>query len=161
MGVSVFKKIRGFPDYEVNQEGTIRSYRRLAPGAKPRELSAGVGASGYASVTLVNTEGESKSLQVHRIVALNFIQNPKKLEIVNHKDGDKLNNHIKNLEWATRSRNGKHWAKEIRPKQVAARKAKQEETIKRKMSILEKVHSECSNDPKMFYTVYTAVMNTN
>jgi hypothetical protein len=44
----------------------------------------------------------------HRLVAEYFISNPKKLPIVNHKDGNKLNNNIDNLEWVTVSENNYH-----------------------------------------------------
>ena len=44
----------------------------------------------------------------HRLVAENFIPNPNHLPIVNHKDGNKLNNNINNLEWASYSDNIKH-----------------------------------------------------
>ena len=45
---------------------------------------------------------------IHRIVASEFIDNPENKRTVNHKDGNKSNNHIDNLEWATYSENSKH-----------------------------------------------------
>lgn len=45
---------------------------------------------------------------IHRLVATYFISNPLKLLEVNHKDGNKLNNHYSNLEWCTRSENVNH-----------------------------------------------------
>lgn len=59
--------------------------------------------SGYMS-TLIN--GETRD--IHRIIASCFIPNPKNFPQVNHKDGDKTNNNIENLEWCTRSENLKH-----------------------------------------------------
>ena len=55
--------------------------------------------------------------QVHRLVATLFIPNRKKLEIVNHIDGDKLNNDISNLEWTTRTGNAQHYEKHLAGKQ--------------------------------------------
>ena len=45
---------------------------------------------------------------VHRVVALAFLPNPLGKIVVNHKDGNKLNNHVSNLEWATHSENSLH-----------------------------------------------------
>lgn len=52
--------------------------------------------------------GFTKSVLVNRVVALRFLPNPLKLEQVNHKDGDKENNALSNLEWASGSENEKH-----------------------------------------------------
>lgn len=52
--------------------------------------------------------GESKLVSVHRIVATAFISNPENLPEVNHKDGNKHNNHVDNLEWVSKSQNKRH-----------------------------------------------------
>lgn len=48
------------------------------------------------------------TFRVHKAVAETFIDNPNNFPIVNHKDGNKLNNHVDNLEWCTYSKNTKH-----------------------------------------------------
>lgn len=64
---------------------------------------------GYAQYTLC-VDGVSKRYRAHRLVAMLFLDPPKNNEeiIVNHKDGNKLNNHYTNLEWCTYTYNNKH-----------------------------------------------------
>lgn len=59
----------------------------------------------YVNVT---ANGVTRSILVNRLVALVFLPNPEKLPEVNHKDGDKGNNDLSNLEWASRSKNERH-----------------------------------------------------
>ena len=53
-------------------------------------------------------QGRMYSKTIHRMVAIAFIPNPHNKPEVNRIDGNKLNNHVSNLEWATRSENGLH-----------------------------------------------------
>lgn len=62
---------------------------------------------GYQRLT-VTINGIKKSPTIHQLVALAFIPNPDNKPQVNHKDGNKLNNHVDNLEWVTNEENRLH-----------------------------------------------------
>ena len=66
-----------------------------------------VGNHGYYQIDL-HRNRERKTLLVHRLMAETFLDNTENKRTVNHKDGNRLNNNLKNLEWATYSENHKH-----------------------------------------------------
>lgn len=72
-----------------------------------RFLKGSVFNSGYRFVSL-SVNNKSKNYAVHRLVAEAFLPNPLKLPIVNHIDGNKLNNNVENLEWVTAQKNSQH-----------------------------------------------------
>ena len=65
--------------------------------------------NGYARVSLVTEPGKFKNYRVHRLVANHFIPNPENKKTVNHIDGDKRNNAVDNLEWASNYENNRHY----------------------------------------------------
>jgi hypothetical protein len=96
-----WKIIKEFPNYSVSQYGDIK--RNDISTSKIPTL----GTNTYLSINLYYN-GKHKFRTVHRIVAEAFIPNPDNLPCVNHIDGDKTNNHYKNLEWCNHSNNMKH-----------------------------------------------------
>ncbi len=91
--------IKNHKGYSISEDGKVLGdFGRLL---KPRIRKS----TGYYSVVLYRPK---KSYLVHRLVALHFIPNPENKPQVNHKDGDKSNNHYINLEWVTNSENQKH-----------------------------------------------------
>lgn len=62
----------------------------------------------YASVAIMSNDGEVKHPSLHRVVAIAFIPNPDNLPEVNHKDGNRYNNTVGNLEWCTHKENMSH-----------------------------------------------------
>lgn len=95
-----FTPIQGFEDYGVSRDGRIFSFKRKI------ELKQGMWGE-YKRVCMSKNNIRHDFL-VHRIVATAFIPNTECLPQVNHKDGNKLNNHVDNLEWCTCSYNVKH-----------------------------------------------------
>lgn len=96
----IWKTIEEFPIYEVSNLGRIKntsSGRILSPTIK----------AGYYHVSLTNSNYK-KNCKVHRLVAITFISNAENKSEVNHKDKDKLNNKLDNLEWMTRKENCLH-----------------------------------------------------
>ena len=88
--------------YKVDENGNVFSVRNN------KLLKRMMFPSGYEYVHLCNGKGKTKLFRVHRLVAETFIPNPNNLPEVNHKDGDKLNNNVKNLEWCTNVENMRH-----------------------------------------------------
>lgn len=86
--------------YTLYEDGIIVS--RFGRVIKPQLSNVG-----YIRVEL-NNSGAGKKYSLHRLLAEAFIPNPDAKPVVNHKDGDKTNNSLDNLEWATQSENQKH-----------------------------------------------------
>lgn len=64
-------------------------------------LKPSISGAGYLSVLIIDSNGNRKQSYIHRLVAKAFIPNPYNLPQVNHKDEDKTNNQVDNLEWCT------------------------------------------------------------
>ena len=97
-----FLTIPEFEDYKINKEGIIISTKKGI-----HYMSYKYDKDGYATIGL-RSKGKKYFRRVHRLVAITFLPNPLGLEIVNHKDGNKTNNHVDNLEWCTIQYNTKH-----------------------------------------------------
>ncbi|MBA7533176.1 hypothetical protein ES705_25411 [subsurface metagenome] len=95
------KVIQDFENYLIYENGRVYSLY------KNRYLKLRLNGHGRYQVILYNNEGHY-SKKVSRLVAEAFIPNPKGKAEVNHKDLDKLNNDISNLEWVTHSENILH-----------------------------------------------------
>jgi len=95
-----WRPIQEFPNYEVSNFGNIKNI-------VTNKLLKCCPKGGYYHVSLVNNETK-KTFKVHRLVALAFIPNPENKTDVNHKDKNKLNNKLENLEWMTRKENNTH-----------------------------------------------------
>ena len=104
------KELEDFPNYSVDTEGNVYSKKRS--GSKGGKLKPFNARHGYQGVQLWKNNECTTSL-VHRLVAQAFIPNPKNKPQVNHKDGDKTNNKVNNLERCTYQENRKHAVEEL------------------------------------------------
>jgi hypothetical protein len=93
--------IQDYPNYSVTRSGKIFS-KRIRSYLKPHKMP-----SEYLSVKLCNEIG-SKDFYIHDLVATAYIQNHDNKPHVNHKNGDKEDNRVENLEWVTQSENMIH-----------------------------------------------------
>jgi len=92
--------------YQASNLGMIKTFVQAFKTNKG-VLRYGIDTNGYPIVKLYSN-GKGRTSKVHRLIAETFIDNPNNLPQVNHKDGNKLNNAVENLEWCDQSHNIKH-----------------------------------------------------
>ena len=108
-----WKEIPGYEGlYEVSNKGNVRNVRRN------KLLRLSKTNNRYIRVSLCKN-GIKTGLTVHRLVAEAFIENPDNLPEVNHKDEDKTNNRVENLEWCDHKYNMNYGTRNIRAKETA------------------------------------------
>ena len=111
----IWKTVNGYDDYQVSNMGRVKSFKKdkengviLTPYRGSSTILNKEELYGtYMRVELYNEFG-SKIFKVHRLVAITFIPNPKKLPQVNHKNGIKTDNRVENLEWCDATYNINH-----------------------------------------------------
>ena len=96
----IWKDVKDYEGlYQVSNLGRIKR--------KSKIIKNGIDTKGYCYVNL-SKNGIVKNVRVHRIVAISFIPNIENKKEINHIDGNKQNNCVSNLEWATHKENIKH-----------------------------------------------------
>lgn len=107
MNVVKWKKVKDYEGlYEINETGHVRSlHKRNFQKIMPQRVDR----AGYLTVRL-SKKGKDSTVYVHRLLGFAFISNPAPLNkrFINHKDCNKLNNSLENLEWVSHSENMKH-----------------------------------------------------
>lgn len=111
----IWKPIDGYQGYMISNLGNVKSYKVDKINGKlmkPYRCT-----KGYLQID-ISLDGRKREhrvhLQVHRLVAIAFIPNPNNLPQVNHKDEDKTNNCVENLEWCTNEYNANYGTKSER-----------------------------------------------
>lgn len=142
----VRKAVKGYEGYyEVDQFGRVYSVDRVIlvndngrqydKPLKAKQMKQTMHSKGYKTVSLTK-DGKTKGMFVHRIVAEAFIPNENNLPMVNHKDEDKTNNFVENLEWCTASYNRTYGnAVEKQAKKLRGKKHTKEHKAKISMSM--------------------------
>ena len=136
-----WRDIKGYEGkYMVSNLGRFKSlnYRRTG---KEKILEGYPDKDGYLYVNLCK-DGKGKQCMIHRLVAMAFIPNPDNLPEVNHKDEDKTNNRVENLEWCSRLYNNTYngRAKKV-GKKLRGRKQSEEHIKKRAEKTSKPVYS--------------------
>lgn len=139
--METWKPIVAIPGYEVSNLGRVK---KLPCGkgfnSVERIKTLVTSKDGYLMLNWKTLDGKQHSKPIHRIVAEAFIPNPEQKDTVNHIDGDKTNNNVDNLEWATRREQLTHaYAHALRVSQKGS----------------ENCNSKLSQDDVMFIRTYT------
>lgn len=102
--MEVWKDIKGYEGlYQISNYGNVKSLN-YAKSKNYKMLTKIVDRNGYEKVCL-SKNNKGKNYLVHRLVAIHFIKNTNNYKEVNHKDENKLNNNVNNLEWCDRKYN--------------------------------------------------------
>lgn len=102
MSDEIWKPIEGFPKYRVSNYGRLKN-------TKGQILHPYTNHKGYLKIGLIGNDGKDHKKRVHRLVAEAFIPNTNNYPEVNHKNLNKRDNEVTNLEWVTGEENRKHY----------------------------------------------------
>lgn len=86
------KQIEGYSSYSISEDGVVKNKHG-------KVLKGSIGSKGEHQIVLMGDDGIRRTLIMSRLLALSFIPNPNSKPCVKHKDGNKLNNSLDNLQW--------------------------------------------------------------
>ena len=126
-GSEVWKDVVGYEGlYEVSNRGNVRSIERISSQGRKIGgiiLKPAYNNGGYLLVSLCKN-GKVKSKYIHRLVLEAFVENPNNLPEVNHKDENKANNELSNLEWCDIRYNSNYGTRNERSAQARSKRVK-------------------------------------
>lgn len=165
MNTETWKDVKGYEGfYQVSSTGQVlsRSLGGWKVRQKPKLLKPNKNASGYFAYKLSKgSNSKPWNVLAHRLVALNFLDNPNSLPQVNHKNGNKTDNRVENLEWVTRLENMRHsWANGFHrsPRGAAAHHAKLTvEQVEQIKELLKQPHANMAAIGRQFGVTCTHV----
>lgn len=100
----MIKEIKGYPNYFITEDGRVISKK----SKNPKELCQWIDGTGYKQV-IIRKDGKRYYKRVHQLVADAFVEGKSEINcMVNHIDGNKVNNNFKNLEWTSNKKNTQH-----------------------------------------------------
>ena len=115
--------------YSVSETGVVKrnAYTRVdkigrTTKVNEKILKPTIDKDGYKRITIITGEQKPKFVPIHRLVAETFIENKNNLPQINHKDENKLNNNVDNLEWCTVSYNNNYGNRQKRVSKTQGRK---------------------------------------
>jgi len=163
--IELFLDIAGLENlFQISNFGNLKRLKRISPHprgnltisekiVKPHLMS-----NGYLAVNLFSN-GSYSPILIHRLVAAAFIKNNLLLPIVNHKDSNRLNNHVNNLEWCTQKENIRHCIDAgRRPKQQGSTAPRVKLTEKQVLEIRELVKTVKQADIARSYGMDTGTI---
>lgn len=98
------KKIPNFSKYKITDTGIIYSINYRNTGCE-RIMKTKISTTGYYRVNLTNDDNKIKTVNIHKLVMLTYIGDRPKDLVINHIDGNKLNNNLNNLEYCSQKEN--------------------------------------------------------
>lgn len=150
MPKQIWRDVPGYEGlYQVSNTGKIRSLNYKGTG-KTRKLKLSVENDGYCHINLYNRDKKRRTHKVHRLVALAFIPNPNNYPIINHRDENRSNNCVWNLEWCTYVYNNNYGTRNKKlseAKKGESNPAKRPE-VRAKISAMKKGKYLGANNPK-------------
>ena len=105
VGPEEWRVIEGYPDYQISNFGKIKSFKKDKNGYDLKYMSTNFG---HCLVDLFNVNHKGKKFLVHQLVLKAFVGPKPEGMVCNHKDGNKKNNCIDNLEYCTQQYNNQH-----------------------------------------------------
>lgn len=158
--MEIWKDIQGYEGiYQISNLGNVKSlsrtiYRKCGNYiSKEKLLKQHVGTTGYYIVDL-KKNGKRRTFKVHRLVAKAFLSELKDKPFVNHKDGDKLNNSVSNLEWCSQQENMQHAVSTgLKPAFKISKQKLKEDYIDNVMSIVQIANKYKTTKSKIWYNI--------